>query len=672
MVQRFRRNPVEHSASHERALRVLLVEHEPVDVELCTAALRSAGYALQIDVVATPKDYVHQLDARTYDVVLSDYNIPGWSGMDALHILRDAGDETPFLLVTGALGEEVAVSCIQQGVSDYILKDRLARLPYAIDRAIGEQRLREERNRSGLALRHSEERYRELVDNAIYGIYRETVHGRFLQVNPALVRMLGYESSKEMMDLSALAAYRYPKDRERLLLEEYHRTGRVIGVEVEWKRKDGLPLLVRLSGRGVPNTSGDLQELEIIVEDVTERRALEKQLHQVRKFEAIGQLAGGIAHDFNNVIGAMMGWAELGSEQAPADSRLSEYFKKIRTQAGRAAGLTRQLLAFARRQILEPQDIQLNTVVTDVLSLLEKVIGTDVEIRTSLAAELSPVRADSSQIEQVLMNLCLNARDAMPSGGCLTIQTRNTNLDEAACRRTPGLSPGRHAELIVSDDGIGMDAKTREHIFEPFFTTKELGKGTGLGLATVFGIIRQHGGFVSVDSEPNHGATFRIYLPVVKSAAVDLAQSNFKPDETVLRGGKETLLVADDHEGIREMMRSALEGCGYRVLLAVNGEEAIRTFENHSREISLVVVDMVMPRIGGLEAAKRMQQIRPELPIIFTTGYSSDNEALTKVIAAGGVVVEKPFDPGKLARRVRELLDASLVHSQSHAPNQSE
>ncbi len=663
---------MEYSASHERALRVLLVEHEPTDVELCTAALRSAGYALQIDVVATPADYVHQLDARTYDVVLSDYNIPGWSGMDALHLLRDAGYETPFLLVTGALGEEVAVSCIQQGVSDYILKDRLARLPYAIDRAIGEQRLREERNRSGLALRKSEERYRELVENANYGIYRETVHGRFLQVNPALVRMLGYESSKELMDLSALAAYRYPKDRERLLLEEYRRTGRVLGVEVEWKRKDGLPLLVRLSGRGVPNAAGDLQELEIIVEDVTERRALEKQLHQVRKFEAIGQLAGGIAHDFNNVIGAMMGWAELGSEQAPPDSRLSEYFKKIRTQAGRAAGLTRQLLAFARRQILEPQDIQLNTVVTDVLSLLEKVIGTDVEIRTSLAAELSPVRADSSQIEQVLMNLCLNARDAMPSGGCLTIETRNTNLDEAACRRTPGLSPGRHAELIVSDDGIGMDAKTREHIFEPFFTTKEPGKGTGLGLATVFGIIRQHGGFVSVDSEPNHGTTFRIYLPVVKSAAVDLSQPSFKPEENVLRGGNETLLVADDHEGIREMVRSALEGCGYRVLLAVNGEEAIRTFENHAREINLAIVDMVMPRIGGLEAAKRMKQIRPELPVIFTTGYSSDNEALTKVIASGGTVVEKPFDPGKLARRVRELLDASLVHSQSHVPNRAE
>jgi two-component system, cell cycle sensor histidine kinase and response regulator CckA len=299
-------------------------------------------------------------------------------------------------------------------------------------------------------------------------------------------------------------------------------------------------------------------------------------------------------------------------------------------------------------------------VVTDVLSLLEKVVGKDVEIRTSLAPELAVVRADSSQIEQVLMNLCLNARDAMPAGGCLTIETRNADMDEERRRRTPGLSPGLHAELIVSDNGFGMDAKTREHIFEPFFTTKEPGKGTGLG------IIRQHCGFVSVDSAPNKGTTFRIYLPVVKSA-VEVAGLRSKPEETGFRGGKETLLVADDHEGIQEMVRTALEGCGYRVLLATNGEEAIHIFEEHSSEISLVVLDMVMPRIGGLEAAKRMRQIQPDLPVIFTTGYSAEHGALTTVIETGGAVVEKPFDPKKLARRVRELLDHAVMHSESVA-----
>ncbi len=627
-------------------------------------ALRGAGYSLKVDVVASPDAYSRHLDEHSYDVVLSDYNMPGWSGLDALHLLREKGKDTPFLLVTGALGEETAVSCIQEGVSDYVLKDRLARLPHAIDRSIEEQALREERARSEQALQHSEARYRGLVEHAIYGIYRETVQGRFLQVNPALMRMLGYESSQELMDLSALAAYRNPEDRERLLLEEYRRTGRVIGVEVEWKRKDGLPLLVRLSGRGVPNEAGDLQVLEIIVEDVTERRALEKQLHQVHKFEAIGQLAGGIAHDFNNVIGAMMGWAELGAEQAPTDSRLCEYFKKIRTQAGRAADLTRHLLAFARRQILEPQNIQLNRVVTDVLSLLEKVIGKDIEIKVFLTAELAAVRADSSQVEQVLMNLCLNARDAMPGGGILKIETHNIDMDEDACRITPGLSPGRHVELVVSDDGIGMSAKTREHIFEPFFTTKEPGKGTGLGLATAFGIVRQHGGFISVDSELNCGTVFRIYLPAAKTAA-ELPQPRPKPEEAALRGGTEMILVADDHDGIREMVRTALQGCGYRVLLAMNGEEAIHIFEERSREISLVVLDMVMPHVGGLEAAARMRQLRAELPVIFTTGYSAENEALTKVIQTGGAVLQKPYDPKKLARRIREMLDASLVPSGS-------
>jgi CheY-like chemotaxis protein len=268
-------------------------------------------------------------------------------------------------------------------------------------------------------------------------------------------------------------------------------------------------------------------------------------------------------------------------------------------------------------------------------------------------------------VEQVLMNLCLNARDAMPNGGRLMIETRNTILDEDACRRTPGLSPGFHSELIVSDNGVGMDAKTRDHIFEPFFTTKEPGKGTGLGLATVFGIVRQHGGFVSVDSEPNCGTTFRIYLPAVKATVDASVIVRPKPEETVFRGGTETLLVADDHVGIREMIRTALVGCGYRVLLAVNGDEAVRIFEERSREISLVVLDMVMPRVGGLEAAHRMRQIQKELPVIFTTGYSSENEALSRVIKSGGVVLQKPFDPKKLARRVRELLDVSVEQSKA-------
>jgi two-component system cell cycle sensor histidine kinase/response regulator CckA len=656
-------NLANHLASRGRPLRVLLVEHDPDDAELCISALRGADATTHIDLVCTPDNFLRHLKESAYDVILSDFRIPGWSGMDVLKLLRHEGKTIPFLLVTGTLGDEMAVTCIREGVSDYVLKDRLALLPHAIDRAIGEQLLRDEKARSERALQDSEARYRELVENAVSGVYRETASGRFLHVNSSLARMLGYSSKEELMGLPALAAYRNPLDRERLLLDEYRRSGRFRGVEVEWMRKDGSPLIVRLSGRGVPDEAGDLQVLEIIVEDITERRALEKQLHQAQKFEAIGQLAGGIAHDFNNVIGAIMGWAELGGEQASADGRLTEYFKKIRAQTMRAAGLTRQLLTFARRQILEPQNLQVNSIITDVLSLLEKVIGKDVEIITSLAPDLAPVRADPSQIEQILMNLCLNARDAMPGGGRLTIHTRSLELSEESFQTAPGLSPGAYIELVVSDNGTGMDAATREHIFEPFFTTKEPGKGTGLGLATVFGIVKQHDGHVSVQSEVGRGTTFRICLP----AAVNLVpapRTDANPDEQTLRGGKETVLLADDHEGVREMGCAALEGYGYRVLRAVDGEDAVRLYERHSLEIALVVLDIVMPKLGGREAAARMRARRPDLPVIFITGYSSDSGGLTQVVEAGGIVLQKPYDPKKLVRRVRQLLDRMVIGSE--------
>jgi hypothetical protein len=655
-----RENSMEHLGPRGGPLRVLLVEHDSDDAELCLKALLAADPTTQVTVVCTPESYLSLLREHPYDVILSDYGIPGWSGMDALQLLRKEEKATPFLLVTGNLGDETAVSCIRQGVSDYVLKDRLALLPQAIDRAIKEQLLREERSRSELALRHSEARYRELVENAVSGVYRETASGRFLHVNSSLVRMLGYDSKEELTALPALSAYRHPLDREHMLLHEYRRNGRFSGVEVEWKRKDGSPLFVRLNGRGVPDEAGDLQVLEIIVEDITERRALEKQLHQAQKFEAIGQLAGGIAHDFNNVIGAIMGWAELGGDQAPADSRLAGYFKKIRAQTMRAAGLTRQLLAFARRQILEPQNLQINGIVTDVLSLLEKVIGKDVEIKTSLSPDLAAVRADPSQIEQILMNLCLNARDAMPGGGHLVIETRGINLNEESCSTLPGLSPGAYVELLVSDDGTGMDAATREHIFEPFFTTKEPGKGTGLGLATVFGIVRQHDGHVAVQSDLGRGTTFRIYLPAAVNP-VNAPDPAVWPAEQALLGGTETLLIADDHEGVREMACTALESCGYNVLRAVDGEDAIRLFQKHSLEIALVVLDIVMPRMGGRETAARMRILRSDLPVIFTTGYSADNEGLTRVVEAGGIVLQKPYDPKKLAFRVRQLLDRTPI-----------
>jgi two-component system cell cycle sensor histidine kinase/response regulator CckA len=932
-----------------RPLRVLLVEDNPADIELCLRELKMAGYEVHADVVAAPEEFSQRLCGNDYDIVLADYRLPRWTGLEALEQLRQLGKDTPFLLVTGALGEEVAVECIKQGVTDYVLKDRLARLGVAVQRALEEKALREEKTRTVHALRESEAsfrllfahnpvpmwvfdleslvflqvngaavahygysreefmrmrltdirppediprflqelaahqeplwfsgpwrhcvkdgrvidveethhtlefagrparvvvvhditerlrsqrelevrarqqtgvaelgqralhgtglstlmtdavrivaqtlgveyskvlellpdgsalllragvgwqeglvgratvgagmdsqagytlasnepvivedlrtesrfsgpqllhehgvvsgmsviiagperpfgvlgaharhrrtftpqdadflqavanvlaaaterigaeeallqsetRYRELVENATYGIYRSTMTGRFLEVNPALVQMLGYASKAELISkYLPTEIYRDAADRDRLM-EQCRRLGRMDGAEVQWKRKDGGLITVRLSGRTVFDKHAELEVIEVIVEDVTERRALEKHLRQIQKFEAIGQLAGGIAHDFNNVMGAIMGWAELGQEQAPADSSLRGYFEKIRAQTERATGLTRQLLAFARRQLLEPRNLNLNHLIAELLTFLEKVIRKDIEVKTVVAPDLEAVRADPSQIEQVLMNLCLNARDAMPSGGRLVIETQNVELGEDYYRLHSYARPGHYVQLSVSDNGVGMDAATLEHIFDPFFTTKEVGKGTGLGLSTVYGVVKQHGGFLHVYSEPGNGTIFRVYLPAAGAAPGEAEPKERQPEEPV-RGGTETILIAEDHDGVREMARMTLESFGYRLVLAADGDEALEQFLARPDAIALVVLDVVMPRLTGPDAYLRMCDVKPGLPVIFTSGYSAEMHSLSAVLEQGVATLQKPYSPSLLGRKVREVLD---------------
>ena len=389
-------------------------------------------------------------------------------------------------------------------------------------------------------------------------------------------------------------------------------------------------------------------------------------MRHAQKFEAIGQLAGGIAHDFNNVIGAILGWAELGEEQAASrGDPLQTYFEKIHLQCDRVTALIWQLLAFARRQILEPRNFSLNQTVHDVLNLLDKVIGKDIEIKTVLAENLFAVRADPTQVEQVLMNLCINARDAMPKGGLLTIETGNAEFSDKQCKSEPGLLPGRYSELCVRDSGVGMDSSVRERIFEPFFTTKGTGKGTGLGLATVFGIIKQHGGYILVESEPGVGSRFRIFLPADETGAKPEPIHPVMKHEPV-RGGSETILIAEDHEGIREMAEAALTALGYKILLARDGEEAVAMFSEHRSDISLVLLDVIMPRMSGPQAYAAITAMRPAVSVIFATGYSNELGALAEISDRGVTVLRKPYSPGALCRRIREVLDRAkdkLPHS---------
>jgi two-component system, cell cycle sensor histidine kinase and response regulator CckA len=399
--------------------------------------------------------------------------------------------------------------------------------------------------------------------------------------------------------------------------------------------------------RLVPAIQRELRE----VEQRRERKDLEIQVQRLQKFEAIGRLAGGIAHDFNNALGVILGWAQLGYDEASSDSGAREKFRVIRDQAKHSAELTSQLLAFARRQVLRRQSISLNHLVPETKSLLQTAIGEQIEFKIALASDLQVTSADPTQIQQVLMNLCLNARDAMPEGGHLIIETRNVEIDEDFCRAHTYGRPGSYVSLSVSDTGLGMDAAILDRIFEPFFTTKEMGRGTGLGLATVYGIVKQHDGFVNVYSEPGQGTTFRVYLP----ATVGTPQSGPVAAPEGAPSGTETILVAEDHEGLRELARHALASQGYRVILASDGLDAVRLFKQHSNEIHLALLDVLMPGLSGPEAYQQMCAVRADLPVIFTSGHTSESPLLK--IKDGGIFLQKPYPPQILCRAVRNTLD---------------
>lgn len=633
-------------------LRVLIVEDDRNDLELCLRSLKKWELRFQAETASTRDEFLRKLQESSFDVVISDYRMKGWTGLDALAIVREKAPGTPVIFLTGTLGDELAVECLKLGITDYILKDNMARLPSALHRAREESALRAAEAQAISALRESEARYRSLVNNATYGIYRVADTGELLYVNPALVHMLGYDSDRELLAIGkSHAFYADPSIRDRVhgeyLVHEH------VDTVVEWRRKDGKAISVRLNGRRVKDPSREDPCVEVIVEDVTERLQLEKQLVQAQKFEAIGQLAGGIAHDFNNVLGAIIGWADLGIEDANPGSRAHRNFEKIRQQADRAAALTKQLLAFARRQILDPRTIDLNQVAVETLSLLENVIGSNIEIKASLAPNLALVRADPVQIEQVLMNLCINARDAMPDGGTLTVETCNSTLDRDFCTRQPQAHPGEYATLCVIDTGTGMDRATLDRIFEPFFTTKALGKGTGLGLATVYGIVTQHGGFIQVESEIGGGSTFRAYFPV----STEAPKPERAPEPRPMQRGTETILIAEDHDALRQVAHETLESLGYKVLLAVDGEEAIQEFTANRERIHLALLDVMLPKLSGTEVFAHIRKDNPGLPVILCTGYSADISQLDRFRERGLPILQKPYSPRDLAQRVREVLD---------------
>ncbi len=475
-------------------IRVLLLEQNQDDVELSLRALTHDGFSVESDGAWTSEEFEQKVHDNSYDVVLADYQLAGWTGIDALRMIERLGLNLPLILVTGMLGEEKAVQCIKLGAADYVLKDQLLRLPTAVRHALEQKAAREESARNTRAREESAANFRFLfAKNPIPMMLcdRETL--RYLEVNDVCVEQYGY-SREEFLQMRA-TDIRTPEETARLI--EFLKQGVIQPTHAGiWKHrtKNGQTIETEIMLHHMDFAGRPAWLIAAI--NVTEKRGLEAQLWQAQKFEAIGQLAGGIAHDFNNMLGAILGWIELGIDESAKHPSLHGYFRKVQHQAERAAVLTKQLLAFGRRQILEPRNIDLNRSIRDVTGLLGKVIGSDIELSLALAEGLPVVKADPAQTEQVIMNLCLNARDAMPHGGKLEVRTVRAEIDDSSHQFHKEAKTGSYVQLSVCDTGTGMDAATILRIFEPFFTTKEIGKGTGLGLAVVYGIVKQHGGFM--------------------------------------------------------------------------------------------------------------------------------------------------------------------------------
>lgn len=768
-------------------LRLLILEHDPHDAELEMLMLQHAGYDVRSDVATDEREFRAHLRSPTYDVILADYRLPTWTGMDALAVVKEQELDIPFILVTGTLGDERAVECVKEGVADYVVKNSLGRLPLAVGRAIQEKRARIERERtanqirklslaidqspasvlitdtngvieyvnrtfervtghkahdavgrtpsilksgqnppevyaelwktiragrvwrgelvnrrrtgemywdsvsispmydsSGVmtnflaiqedvterrqteaALREREERFRQLAENMeeVFFIldaqFRETLY-----ISPAYEQIWGRSCQSLYANPRSFLESVVAEDQERLL-ESVATIQRGVDpgkTEFRIAQPGGQTRWVLAHAVPIRNHRGEVYRISGVALDITERRVLEEQFRQAQKMEAVGRLAGGVAHDFNNLLTIIMSYTSMMLEDiGERDPRRAD-LEQVSKAASDAASLTRQLLAFSRQQVILPRLVVVEDVVRGMEKMLRRLLTENVELVTVLSAEPSTILIDPGQLDQVIMNLVVNATDAMPHGGRLTIETSAVDLDEAyAASHWPAI-PGRFAMLAVTDTGLGMDEATRARIFEPFFTTKELGKGTGLGLATVYGIVKQSGGFIWVYSEPGQGATFKIYFPLAESNA-----SSAEPIATpvAVPRGSETILLVEDAAAVRHAARSVLERYGYRVIEAANGSAALSAIAQHDTAIQLLLTDLVMPGMSGRQLAEQLAPRYPELRVLYMSGYTDDSVIRNGLLTADIPYLQKPFAPEVLVRKVREVLDTSRRGSRS-------
>ena len=636
-------------------LRILLLEDVPMDAELVEYELRRASIDFESRCVSTRAAFEEALREFQPDLVLSDYTLPQFDGMEALAACHARYPTLPFIIVTGSINEETAVRCMRAGATDYLLKSNLARIGPAIEAALERESARAERLRAEESLRRSEANLRAIFDSTLQAFVLADRNGRIQVLNATAARLSEALTGKPLVDGEPVTGFPLAVNGDIAVAL----AGNQLVREQEIVHLDGVERCYECTYAPVVDDQGAVLGVCFSATDVTERRRVEESLRRAERLEATGKLAGGVAHEVNNMMTAVIGFAEFllrGLERS--DPRTAEV-REILKAAHRAADVTQQLLAFSRQQFLQPRVLDPNAVITGMVPLLRRSLGEDRQLRLRLGAGVGQVRADPSQVEQVILNLVLNARDAMPTGGAVTIETAAVELDEAYAGRHRDLQlvRGSYVLLAVSDTGHGMDSRTLNRIFEPFFTTKPVGKGTGLGLSTAYGIVKQSSGYIWAYSEPGEGTVFKVYLPQVASPSEPLAAE--QPREPAR--GSETILVVEDEEVVRELACRVLREFGYTVLEARNGAEALQLITAEGQTVRMVVSDVVMPGMGGRELGARLGLLRPDLPILFMSGYTGDDVIERGLLAPGSPLESKPFTPTRLAWKVREMLDGGAI-----------
>jgi PAS domain S-box-containing protein len=655
-------------------LRILLVEDDEDDVLLCRDAISHSDLHCRLHVIGTLRGAVEQLDDEGADVALVDLSLPDAEKLEAVTVLAQRFADLPIVVLTGLPDEETATRALYAGAEDYLVKgpgsrDSIGRaVRYAIERKRGEQTRRARdaaeaaRTRAERSVRELERNYRQLFDCNPYPMYVcDTETLALLEVNDAAAAFYGYPRAELVAgDIARLC-----------LAEDVAALTEAIAGAAAVERWGPLRQ-VKLDGTVVEVTItshllsfGGRAARCMVIEDITEREQLERRLRQSQRLESLGQLAGGVAHDFNNLLGIIMGYAGMCAQDVAADAQtdpraraLHDDLSQILQAGDRATNLTRQLLSFARAEVAQTRVLDLNAVVTGVEHLLRRTIGEDVQMLTRLTGTPWPVKADPGQIEQVLLNLVVNARDAMPGGGVLTIETEPTDIDEHTAAHYPGTRAGRYMRLRVTDTGTGMSQATIDRAFEPFFTTKPKGQGTGLGLATIYGIVAQAGGHVQIASAPGAGTTCTVLFPATEETAEGAGPP---PDSAGARPGAgvhETILLAEDEDSLRMLTERILTRHGYTVLAARNGLEALEVAGRHPGGIDLLLTDVVMPHMNGHDLAMRLQADRPTLLVVYMSGYAEPLLAARTTLPAGVTLLSKPATEEHILAAIRRTLDS--------------